>query len=79
MLGDTETKVASRRKVPLPQLVLLDLEPSLEDLLGLGPTDGDMHGDLFVSVTRDEWKIGQLASGFSSHNNSLPISRSEKR
>jgi hypothetical protein len=31
------------------QLVLLDLEPVLEDLLRLVPSDGDIHGNLLVS------------------------------
>ena len=35
-------------EVPLPELVLLNLESSLEDLLGLGSSDGDVAGDLLV-------------------------------
>lgn len=37
------------REVSLPELVLLDLEASLEDLFGLGASDGDMASDLLVS------------------------------
>ena len=48
MLGDTETEVAGLGEVALAELVLLDLETTLEDLLGLGATDGDVDGDLFV-------------------------------
>lgn len=37
------------REVSLPELVLLDLEASLEDLFGLGASDGDVASDLLVS------------------------------
>ena len=46
---DTKTKVASIREVLLPQLILLDLEASLKDFFGLGPSDGDVDSDLFIS------------------------------
>ena len=50
VLGDTETEVASLAEVALAKLVLLDLEATLEDLLGLGATDGDVDGDLLVTA-----------------------------
>lgn len=50
VLGDTETEVASLGEVALAELVLLDLEATLEDLLGLGATDGDVDGNLFVTT-----------------------------
>lgn len=48
MLADTETEVARGAEVALPELVLLDLEATLENLLGLGTTDGNVDGNLFV-------------------------------
>jgi len=33
---------------PLPQLVLLDLQCSLQNLLSLGSSDGSVNGNLFV-------------------------------
>ena len=50
VLGDTETEVTGLGEVALPQLVLLDLETTLEDLLSLGATDGNVDGDLFVTT-----------------------------
>ena len=50
VLGDTETEVAGLGEVALAELVLLDLEATLEDLLSLGATDGDVDGDLFVTA-----------------------------
>lgn len=50
VLGDTETEVAGLGEVALAELVLLDLEATLEDLLGLGTTDGDVDGDLLVTA-----------------------------
>lgn len=49
VLVDTETKVTGLREVLGSELVLLDLEASLENLLGLGASDGDVNGNLFVS------------------------------
>lgn len=49
VLIDTKAKVASVGKVASSQLVLLDLESTLEDLFSLGPSDGNMAGNLFVS------------------------------
>merc|ERR1712113_90549 len=48
VLVDTETEVAGLGEVALAELVLLDLETALEDLLGLGATDGNVDGNLFV-------------------------------
>ena len=41
MLLDTEAEVAIVGEVLLPQLVLLHLEPPLQDLLGLGEGSGE--------------------------------------
>ena len=49
VLLDTETEVAGLGEVAAAELVLLDLEAALEDLLGLGAADGDVHGDLLVT------------------------------
>jgi len=49
MLLDTKAKVARLAKVFAPQLVLLHLEPALEDLLRLGAPDRDVHRDLLVA------------------------------
>lgn len=50
MLADTEAEVAGLGEIALLQLILLDLEATLQDLLGLGSTDGDVDGDLFVTT-----------------------------
>jgi hypothetical protein len=50
VLGDTETEVTGLGEVLLTELVLLDLETTLDDLLGLGATDGDVDGDLLVTT-----------------------------
>ena len=50
VLLNTETEVAGLGEVAALELVLLDLEAALEDLLGLGPADGDVHGDLLVTT-----------------------------
>lgn len=49
VLADAEAEVARLAEVALAQLVLLDLEATLENFLGLGATDGDVDGDLFVT------------------------------
>jgi len=48
VLADTETEVARLAEVALAELVLLDLEATLENLLCLGATDGDVDSNLFV-------------------------------
>lgn len=50
VLADTEAEVAGLAEVALAQLVLLDLEATLENLLGLGATDGDVDSNLFVTA-----------------------------
>jgi len=50
VLADTETEVASLGEVALAELVLLDLKATLDDLLGLGATDGDVDSDLLVTA-----------------------------
>lgn len=63
VLCDTETKVASLGEVPSSQLVLLDLESSLEDLLCLGSSDSDVASNLFVtSDTEASESVSSLGS-----------------
>lgn len=50
VLVDTESEVAGLGEVALAELVLLDLEATLENLLGLWSADGDVDGDLFVTT-----------------------------
>ena len=50
VLADAEAEVARLAEVALAKLVLLDLEATLENFLGLGATDGYMDGDLFVTA-----------------------------
>lgn len=50
MLRDTETEVASLGEVALAELVFLDLEATLENLLGLGATDSNVNSDLLVTT-----------------------------
>lgn len=64
VLADAEAEVARLAEVALAQLVLLDLEATLEDLLGLGATDGDVDGDLLVtSDTEGSDGVAGLACG----------------
>merc|ERR1711988_1427687 len=49
VLADTEAEVASLGEVALAELVLLDLEATLEDLLSLGASDGDVDSNLLVT------------------------------
>lgn len=49
MLSDTESEVTSLGEVASSKLVLLDLESSLENLLGLWATDSDVAGNLFIT------------------------------
>lgn len=67
VLGNTEAEVAGLGEVALAQLVLLDLEATLENLLGLGATDGDVDGDLFVTAdTEGTDGVAGLAWGHTS-------------
>ena len=50
VFADTEAEVASLREVALAELVFLDLQSTLQDLLGLGAADGDVHRDLLVTT-----------------------------
>ena len=45
VLADSESEVARLAEVALAELVLLDLEATLENLLSLGAADGDVNGD----------------------------------
>jgi hypothetical protein len=49
VLADSEPEVASVREVLLAQLVFLHFETTLEDFLGFGASDGNVHGDLLVA------------------------------
>lgn len=72
MLADTEAEVAGLGEVLLSQLVFLDLEATLEDLLGLGATDGNVDGNLFV--TADTEGTDSVASLAYSLEKRCPIS-----
>ena len=50
MLIHTETKVAGLGEVALAELILLDLETTLEDLLSLWASDGNVASDLLVTT-----------------------------
>lgn len=64
VLGDTEAEVAGLAEVALAQLVLLDLEATLENLLSLGATDSDVDSDLFVTAdTEGTDGVAGLACG----------------
>ena len=63
MLRDTEAEVARLGKVALAQLVLLDLEATLENLNGLLAADGDVDSDLFVT-TDTEGSDGVAGLGY---------------
>lgn len=45
-----QTSSANERDIPLPQLVLLDLQCPLQNLLRLGSTDSDVARNLFVTA-----------------------------
>lgn len=72
MLADTETEVTGLGEILLSQLIFLDLEATLEDLLGLGATDGNVDGNLFV--TTDTEGTDSVASLAYSLEKSCPIS-----
>lgn len=64
VLRDTEAEVSGLAEVALAQLVLLDLEATLEDLLGLGATDSDVDSNLFVTAdTEGTDGVAGLACG----------------
>jgi hypothetical protein len=50
VFADTEAEVASLGEVALAQFVFLDLQATLENFLGLGTTDGNVNGNLFVTT-----------------------------
>ena len=64
MFLDTESKVSSLGEVPLPKLVLLNLETTFKNFLSLGATDGDVDGDLFVTTDTER---SDGVSGFRCH------------
>jgi hypothetical protein len=45
VFADTEAEVSRLAEVALAELVLLDLEATLENLLSLGAADGDVDRD----------------------------------
>lgn len=49
VLTDAEPEVARLREVLLPQLVLLDFQPSLQDFLGFRPSNSDVDGNLLIA------------------------------
>lgn len=64
VLADAEAEVARLAEVALAQLVLLDLEATLENLLGLGAADGDVDSDLLVTAdTESSDGVAGLACG----------------
>jgi hypothetical protein len=50
VLADAEAEVASLGEVALAQLILLDLEATLENFLGLGTTNGNVDRDLLITA-----------------------------
>lgn len=50
VFADSETKVASLGEVALAELIFLDFQSTLENLLRLWSSDGDMYGDFFVTT-----------------------------
>lgn len=49
VFADTKAEVARLGEVPGSQLVFLDLQASLDDLLSLGASYGNVNSNLFVS------------------------------
>ena len=49
VLSDTETKATSTREVLLLQLILLHLQTTVKDFVGLEATDSYVNSDLLVS------------------------------
>lgn len=50
VLADAEAEVARLAEVALAQLVLLHLEPALQNLFGLGPAHSNVHRDFLVTA-----------------------------
>jgi len=50
VFADTETEVTSLREVALAELVLLNLQSTLQDFLSLWSADSDVHSDLLVTT-----------------------------
>lgn len=68
VLVDTEAEVTSLAEVALAELVLLDLKATLENLLGLGATDGNVDSDLFVTAdTEGSDGVAGLAYGWENY------------
>lgn len=62
MFADAESEVASLREVTLAQFVFLDLQSTLQDLLCLWASDGDMNSDLFITTdTESSDGVARLA------------------
>ncbi|KAH3662883.1 hypothetical protein OGATHE_004459 [Ogataea polymorpha] len=61
---NTETEVTSLGEILFSQLVLLHLQSSLQNLLCLWSSDGDVDSDLFVS---SDTKSSNGVSGFALH------------
>ena len=61
VLLNPKPKVARLGKVAPTEFVLLHLETALEDLLGLGPANGDVHGNLLVAT---DAKLADRVAGF---------------
>jgi hypothetical protein len=75
---NTESEVAGLAEVALLQLVFLDFQASLQDFFGLGTTDSDVHGNLFVSAdTECSHCVACLPStsvSTAAHNERMPFS-----
>jgi len=50
VFADTEAEVASLREVALSELIFLDLQPTLQDFLGLWAANSDVDRDLLVTT-----------------------------
>merc|ERR1719384_1665007 len=71
VLLDTEAEVSVLGEVLSPQLVLLHLQATLENLLSLGAPDSAVDGDLLVP---SDTKTTDSVSGFAEHRG-LPCQR----
>lgn len=62
VLADTETEVTRLGEVALAEFIFLDLEATLENLLGLGASHRYMDGDLLVTAdTEGSDSVSSLA------------------